>query len=302
MAKYPEIFFPCVCDRLLDRNESYVSYVMNIFKGSYWAKISSVVSIGHMWNVSISILSSTLANQVDVDHNLNNPMIIIITNGNDVCSPRLVTHFSSLQSEQLRSTLPETGLNIAKLEPKKYKDVEDAKNTTKIWANSANKRVILQRLQGVDTCIDHFKQKLIKMNEELKHLKIVRECLAYDVVSLGLAIDGVTITKKANLPSKSVQTGQEQYKTQDKEIRQLEEATAVETILKDHNYNEAMTLMPPELKELNFSCEMNIQICDKIKQNPMKNIILHVTDDDQITLEAMDKQFNLLPNDEVTAQ
>ena len=71
---------------------------------------------------------------------------------------------------------------------------------------------------------------------------------------------------------------------------------------KDHTYNEAMKLMPPELKELNFSCEVNMQICDKIKQNPTKNIILSVTNDDHITLEATDKQFDLLPNDEVTAQ
>ena len=84
----------------------------------------------------------------------------------------------------------------------------------------------------------------------------------YDVVLLGLAIDGVTITEKANLLSKSVLTGQEQYETQDKEIRQLEEATAVKTILEDHSYNEAMKLMPLELKEMNFSHEVNMQICD----------------------------------------
>ena len=98
-----------------------------------------------MWNVSISILSSALANQIDVDHNLNNPMIIIIANGDDIHTPMPVTHFSSSQSKELRSTLPGTGLNITKLEPKKYKDVEDGKNMAKRWANSANKRVILQR-------------------------------------------------------------------------------------------------------------------------------------------------------------
>ena len=172
--------------------------------------------------------------------------------------PMPVTHFSASQSKELRSTLPGTGLNIMKLEPKKYKDVEDGKNMAKRWANIANKRVILQGLQGVDTCIDNFEQKLIKMNEELKHLKIIRECLAQDVVSIGLAVDGVTMTEKANLLSKSVQTEQEEYETHDEEIRQLEEATAVKTILKDHTYNEAMKLMPPELKELNFSCEVNM--------------------------------------------
>ena len=45
-------------------------------------------------------------------------MIIIIANGNDVHSAMPVTHFSSSQSKELRSTLPGTGLNITKLEPK----------------------------------------------------------------------------------------------------------------------------------------------------------------------------------------
>ena len=80
-----------------------------------------------------------------------------------------------MQSKQLRSTLPGTGLNITKLETKKYKDVDDGKSSTRRWANSANKRVTLQRLQGVDTCIDHFEQKLLRMNEELKVMKIMRE-------------------------------------------------------------------------------------------------------------------------------
>ena len=117
-----------------------------------------------MWNVSITIFSSALANLVNIEHNFNNPLIILVANGKDIFTSMPVTHFSRSQSKQPRYTLPGTGLNITKLEPKKYQNVEDGKNSTKRWASSANKRLILQRLHGVDTCIDNLENKLVKMN------------------------------------------------------------------------------------------------------------------------------------------
>ena len=118
MAKYPEIFFPQVCQRLFERNESYTLYVTNICNGAYWAELSTIISIAHMWNVSIIIFLSALANPVNIEHNFNNLLIILVANGKDIRTPMPVTHFSGSQSKQPRSTLPGTGLNITKLEPK----------------------------------------------------------------------------------------------------------------------------------------------------------------------------------------
>ena len=204
--------------------------------------------------------------------------------------------------KQPRYTLPGTGLNITKLESKKYQNVEDGKNSAKRWASSANKRLILQRLHRVDTCIDNLENELVKMNNELDHMKTMRKHLAYDIVSLGLAVKGVELTEKSILPTKSVQTQDEQYQTDEQQVRELEEARAVEMILDDQKYNKAMELMPPELKDMNFSPEINLQIYEKMKENPTKTIILSLMDDNQVTLQATDKELDLLPNEEVAAQ
>ena len=85
-------------------------------------------------------------------------------------------------------------------------------------------------------------------------------------------------------------------------MRELEEARAVKMIFDDQKHNKAMELMPPELKDMKFSPEINLQIYEKMKENPTKTIILSLMDDNQVTLQATDKEFDLLTNEEVAAQ
>ena len=106
---------------------------MNIFNGSYWVELSSIISIAHMWNVSITIFSSALANPVNIEHNFNSLLIILVANGKDTCTLIPVTHFSGSQSKQHRFTFPGTGLNMRKLELKKYQNGEDGKYSAKRW-------------------------------------------------------------------------------------------------------------------------------------------------------------------------
>ena len=115
-------------------------------------------------------------------------------------------------------------------------------------------------------------------------MKTMRRHLAYDVVSLGLAVKGVELTEKSILPTKSVQTEDEQYQTDEQQVRELEEARAVETILDDQKYNKVMELMPPKLKDMKFSPKINLQIYEKMKENLTKTIILSSMDDNQVTL------------------
>ena len=77
--------------------------------------------------------------------------------------------------------------------------------------NSANKRVIVIKLHRFDMCIDNLEHKLLKMNDELDHMKTIRKCIAYNVVSLGLIVKGVELTEKSILSTKSVQTEYKQY-------------------------------------------------------------------------------------------
>ena len=80
-----------------------------------------------MWNVSVTIFSSALANPVNIEHNFNSLLIILVANGKDTCTLMPVTLFSRSQSKQHIFTFPETGLNMRKLELKKYWNGEDGK-------------------------------------------------------------------------------------------------------------------------------------------------------------------------------
>ena len=86
-----------------------------------------------MWNVSITIFSSALANPVNIEHNFNNSLIILVANGEDTCTLMPVTHFSGSQSKQHRFTFPGTWLNMRNLELKKYQNGEDGKYSAKRW-------------------------------------------------------------------------------------------------------------------------------------------------------------------------
>ena len=68
-----------------------------------------------------------------IEHNFNNSLIILVANGKDTCTLMPVTHFSGSQSKQHRFTLPGTGLNMRKLELKKYQNGEDGKYSAKRW-------------------------------------------------------------------------------------------------------------------------------------------------------------------------
>ena len=199
-----------------------------------------------MWNMFITMFSSALANPVNIEHNFNSLLIILVANSKDTCTLMPVTHLSGSQSKQHIFTFPGTGLNMGRLELKKYRNGEDGKYYAKRWESSANKRVILLILHEFDIWIDNLEHELLKMNHELDHMKTMRKCLAYDIVSIGLAVKGVELTEKSILSTKSVQREDEQYKTDQQQVRELEEARAVEMIFDDQKYNKVMELMPCE--------------------------------------------------------
>ena len=57
MLKYADIFYEYVAHDLIDFDESYKSYVTNIFNGKIWGDDLMASAIVHMFNIPISIVS-----------------------------------------------------------------------------------------------------------------------------------------------------------------------------------------------------------------------------------------------------
>ena len=57
MLKRPHIFYRKIVDELIKENESYESFVTNLFNRSCWDHWICVAAICHNWNVPISIVT-----------------------------------------------------------------------------------------------------------------------------------------------------------------------------------------------------------------------------------------------------
>ena len=54
LLKHPDIFYPYIKEDLGD--QSYVSYCRNICEGNVWGDDVMLAAIGHMWNISITVI------------------------------------------------------------------------------------------------------------------------------------------------------------------------------------------------------------------------------------------------------
>ena len=58
LLKHPDIFYPYIKEDLGD--QSYVSYCRNIYEGNVWGDDVMLAAIGHMWNISITVICLTV--------------------------------------------------------------------------------------------------------------------------------------------------------------------------------------------------------------------------------------------------
>ena len=75
MLKYADMFYEFVAYDVIDFDESYKSYVTNIFNGKIWGDDLMASAIVHMFNIPISIVSPEMRT-VDLFHNVT-PQIVI---------------------------------------------------------------------------------------------------------------------------------------------------------------------------------------------------------------------------------
>ena len=59
LVDQPHIFYEKVQHQLLEENESYQSYCVNIFNSICWGKPIIAAALSHMWNVLITIIMAT---------------------------------------------------------------------------------------------------------------------------------------------------------------------------------------------------------------------------------------------------
>ena len=96
LVNHPHIFFNKVQEQLLNENESYQSYCINIFNGTHWGEPIIAAALSHMWNVAITIVTATKYRSIKLFHKSDKPGIVLIANGYYNSSSRC-THYAATE-------------------------------------------------------------------------------------------------------------------------------------------------------------------------------------------------------------
>lgn len=93
---FNEFIEPICVAKSLDDNveQSFESYVTNVYKGTIWGDNVILSAIGRMWNMSVSIISPEFKDVMHIFHN-NPPQVVLIANGGFLESKTPTSHFSA---------------------------------------------------------------------------------------------------------------------------------------------------------------------------------------------------------------
>lgn len=86
----------CVVKSMDDKvQQSYESFVQNIYRGTIWGDNLIAGAIGRMWNVGISIISPQFDKPLHLYHNMEKPHIVIVANGGFLGEEKPTSHFTA---------------------------------------------------------------------------------------------------------------------------------------------------------------------------------------------------------------
>ena len=81
LVLYAYEFIPVLKEFLDTRQITFIDYVYAVARGEVWADEFMIVTISHMWNVTISIISPGYSSEWNVFHKCSMAHIYIIGNG-----------------------------------------------------------------------------------------------------------------------------------------------------------------------------------------------------------------------------
>ena len=115
MLKNADTFYEFVAHELIDSAESYESYCVNIFNSNTWGDDLMASTIGHMWNVSISVIMPEIGEVINLFRDNPEPKIVIVANGGITCLGEGHVH-TSVKPGQLCKDTNYQGMKVRKFQ------------------------------------------------------------------------------------------------------------------------------------------------------------------------------------------
>ena len=200
MLKYADIFYEYVAHDLIDFDESYESYVTNIFNGKIWGDDLMASAIVHMFNIPISIVSPEMPT-VDLFHNVM-PQIMIIANGGSSVSRKPTTHFSQTRSITRGFQLPGAGVQK---DPQIWDGFEEGCKKSFGHFLHHEKEAMLTKMHNVRQNVTILDKKIRHLYEEAEKIKSCKKVVEYQLENIQQDILNIKLSEMAESIKKQKQ-------------------------------------------------------------------------------------------------
>ena len=200
MLKYADIFYEYVAHDLIDFDESYESYVTNIFNGKIWGDDLMASAIVHMFNIPINIVSPEMPT-VDLFHNVT-PQIVIIANGGSSVSRKPTTHFSQTCSITRGFQLPGAGVQK---DPQIWDEFEEGHKKSFGHFLHHEKEAMLTKMRNVRWNVNILDKKIRHLYEEAEKIKSCKKVVEYQLESIQQDISNIKLSEMVESTKKQKQ-------------------------------------------------------------------------------------------------
>ena len=162
LVKYPEVFYELVKKHIAKTEESYESFVWNIFHGLALPKLDITTAVlAKMWNIKISVVTPRGVYRMYHNRKPKESDIVIVWNG---CS-QLESQYTATKIDN-PNWRPVKGLDWAG-DVKILQNVKNASNMAEKFYRKRTAQNILNEYNEVTESILDMKEQLVNMNSEI---------------------------------------------------------------------------------------------------------------------------------------
>ena len=258
MLKHPDLFYPYVKQELIDTAMSYESFVYNVYHSRIWGDDFVLAVIGHMFNISISVVSPCFDKPLKLFHNENEPDVVVVANGGSWMSlTKPCTHFSVTLIKGHSCGIVGAKMINPKLDPIIMDSKSEGREHSSGLYLKVTKEKTLDCMRIVSNDIRRLDNKICQLIHESDKLLEFKSDIEYRLIEIGM--DAEEIAKLSNIPPREyVRTSEREKRDKEDEERKKEEAARqkaleeeAETVTEiDSHGNETINIyIPTETKE-----------------------------------------------------
>ena len=206
LVNQPHIFYEKVQCQLLEENESYQPYCVNIFNGIHWGELIITAALSHMWNMPITIIMAMKYRVIKLFHESETSPMVFIANRYHGTSSKCMHYAATELIVPDQNQVPRNATPYNDLVPINLTNQQEAQKAAISYIQHHTQDHILKEYHNISTGVSILKSEMERMNKWYSKLETMRESLVSQMEALGLEVSQSQNVRKTLLPTQETQT------------------------------------------------------------------------------------------------